>query len=263
MIYGKGLKSTHDPRYDEFERLVIDEKDLPPVLPAVLDYSESGFFPAIDNQGGLGTCVAYGSRKLFEFYHAKRKGDRELVSARAIYSYAKSTYEQGDTQDDGLNVSDGLNTIATFYVNESDWPSVPNDSEENFPAYLIPVPTDIRKTDFIIKSFATVNPDVEDMKKALYKKGIMLLGIAFANEWMNTGSDGVLPIPQSVDGGHCMSIVGWNDNIVCPDGTKGAFKIANNWTTDWGAAGYCYLPYSYQTLAGGQFWPTDLFTVVA
>jgi C1A family cysteine protease len=258
-----GLLNLHDPKYDEFDRLVIDEKSLPPVLPAVLDYSESGFFPAIDDQGGLGSCTAFGARKLFEFYHAKREGDRALCSARAIYSYAKATYEPGDLQDDGLNVSDVLNTIKTFYVHESDWDSFPDESEADFASYLEPVPENIRKTDFLIKSFATVDPAVENVKKALYKKGIILLGINFANSWMNTGSDGVLPIPDSIDGGHCMVIVGYNDTIQCPDGTKGALKIANNWTAEWGMRGYCYLPYSYSTFENGTYWPTDLFTVLA
>jgi C1A family cysteine protease len=263
MTYGMGLKSLRDPRYDEFERLVIDEKSLPPVMPAVLDYSESGFFPAIDSQGGLGCCTAYSARKQFEFYHAKRRGERELISARALFAAGRAKYEPGDTQDDGANCSDMLNILTQFYVNESDWPSVPNDSEADFPSYLEQAPTNLQKTDFLIQQFVTVNPTVEDMKKALYCRGILMIGTNWAQSWFNPDENGVLPVPDSVAGGHAISVVGYNDTIKCPDGSTGCVKIANNWSQSWGLNGYCYLPYSYATFQNGNYWPTDIFTIKA
>ena len=253
-----GLRNVHDPKYDEFKRLEIDEKTLPKVLPPIVSYKYE--YPAVDNQGGLGTCVAYGTRKIFEFYFFKRHGIARLVSPRAIYAQAKSQFESGDVQDDGLNVSDGLNTVKEYYVWESDYPSVPNDSEANFPAYLQVAPENLHRTDFIIKNFVTVDNHVDAMKKALYKNGPFLIGTAWPNSWMDVPPSGILPAPDVQAGGHCVGIVGYNDNVINADNSLGAFELINNWTTEWANEGYAWLPYS---LENTQFFPTDIFTVQA
>lgn len=255
MLQMMGLKSLHDPLYDSFPRLEIDAKTLPLFLPKKVDYTYA--YPVVDDQNGIGSCVAYGARKLFEFYHARRKGQHELISARALYASAKALYGANDHTDDGLNVSDGLNVLKQFYVNESDYSSVPNNSSD-FPSYLIEAPHDLRKTDFLVQSFVTVAPSVGEMRKALYKHGPILIGMAWPNEFMNVGSDGLLPSKNlTMDGGHCINIVAYDDEKVMLDGTPGGFKIMNNWTTAWGDQGFAWLPYS---LEGSQFFPTDIFT---
>jgi C1A family cysteine protease len=256
--YKLGLKSVHDPRYAQYERLVIDEKTLPVTLPASVDYSYA--YPAVSNQNALGVCTAFGSRSIFEFYRGKREHVESLVSARAIFSQARSEYDPGDLQDTGLNVSDVLNVLEQFYVNESDFLSTQNESESDFPLWLELPPTAIHKTDFVVKQFVTVNPIVNDMRKALYKNGPLLIGLNWANEWFGAGSDGRLATPQSLAGGHCVNITGYNDGFVNLDGSKGAFKIMNSWGTGWADQGYCYLPYNVN---GTDYFPTDIFTVKA
>lgn len=254
--YKLGLKNAHDPKYETFEKLIVDEAILPVQLPSVVDYKWD--FPAIDDQGQLGTCVAFSTRKLLEFYRQKRLKNKDLISARALYAAAKAFYENGDPQDDGLNPSDCLNVAKDHYlVNESDYPSLPDNSPNDFPSYLQQAPSNLWKTDFLIKSIVTVQPTVDSMKKALYKQGPMLLGINFANSWFATDSTGVLPIPDSASGGHAMTICGYK---VLPSG-EGAFIIANNWTTDWADKGFCYLKFSFAEQYP-DFWPTDLFTIV-
>lgn len=254
--YPMGLKSVHDPKYDSFEKFVIDVKTLPPVLPAKVDYSYD--YPPPSDQGQLGTCVAFGTAKIVDFYHLKRQKITGLVSARAVYAQAKKQYEQGDVQDDGLNVSDGLGAVSEYYVFESDYSSFPDGNESDFKSYLKIAPVNLHKTDFVVKKFVTVNPAVTDMKKSLYKNGPFLIGVNWANSWFDVGADGKLPVPDSVAGGHCINIVGYDDTIANLDGTKGAFHVINNWTTSWANGGYAWMPYS---LEGGDYFPTDIFTV--
>lgn len=55
----------------------------------------------------------------------------------------------------------------------------------------------------------------------------------------------------SLDWGHAMTIVGYNDNIWCDmntngvvdSGEKGALKIANSWGTGWGTGGFAWIAY--------------------
>ena len=53
------------------------------------------------------------------------------------------------------------------------------------------------------------------------------------------------------NGGHALTVVGYNDNICCDvngngkieASEKGAFKIANSWGTGWGNSGYIWVLY--------------------
>jgi hypothetical protein len=45
------------------------------------------------------------------------------------------------------------------------------------------------------------------------------------------------------DGGHAYMIRGADDNIKCPDGTKGAFRVCNSWGVQWGQQGKAWLSY--------------------
>jgi C1A family cysteine protease len=255
--YAMGLKNVHDPKYDTFDKLEVDEKSLPVVMPSKVDYSPQ--YPPPSDQGQLGTCVAFASAKVFDFYHLRRLNNKQFISARAVYAQAKASFEQGDRTDDGLNVSDGLGAISEYYVYELDYPSFPDGSEKDFPSYLEIAPANIHHTDFLVQNILTVTASVSDMRKAIYQKGPLVIGLSWPNSWFNIGSDGLLPEPDTSAGGHCVNIVGYDDKIANLDGTYGAFNIINNWTTQWGAGGYAWLPYSLQ---GSDYFPTDVFNVV-
>ena len=57
---------------------------------------------------------------------------------------------------------------------------------------------------------------------------------------------GILPMPQKGEkqvGGHAVCCVGYDD-------AKQMFLIRNSWGTDWGQAGYFWMPYAYMTTKG-------------
>jgi len=256
-MYKLGLRSINDPRRDEFPKMMIDAEEVKEVLPAECDYTY--LMPPVQDQSAFGVCVSFGTGKLFEFFYRKRHDTPIYISKRAIFSAIKSEFYPDDTSDDGAQVSDGLKVLEQFYVLNADMP-FEMAPEGTFDQFLHGVAPNIEKKDFLLKNFVAVNTDVESLKYALFKHGVVALGMNFANEWMQVNSEGQLQGSNLTSaGGHCMCVVGYNDNFINLDGSKGAFLISNNWGTSYGKNGYIYLPYNVQS----EFFPTDLFTVVA
>ena len=58
--------------------------------------------------------------------------------------------------------------------------------------------------------------------------------------------------------GHAVALVGYDDNKVMPDGSKGAFLVRNSWGTGWGVqgSGYYFMAYNYvsDTSLCNDFW---------
>jgi len=70
----------------------------------------------------------------------------------------------------------------------------------------------------------------------------------------HTWDDGVIPMlgpTEQEDGGHCMLIVGYNNE-------NRTFLVRNSWGTAWGQQGYGAMPYDY-ILSPKR--TTDLWTI--
>lgn len=79
-----------------------------------------------------------------------------------------------------------------------------------------------------------------------------MFGFTCYSSLSSAASSGRIPFPavsDTVEGGHPVDAVGYDDNLVIkhPDGTAtmGALRIRNSWGTAWGEAGYGWLPYEY------------------
>jgi C1A family cysteine protease len=75
-------------------------------------------------------------------------------------------------------------------------------------------------------------------------------------EGQDVAQTGVVPMPgvsESVLGGHCVVVVGYDDS-------KDWFIVRNSWGTGWGDQGYCYMPYQYLT---DQNLASDFWTIRA
>ena len=72
----------------------------------------------------------------------------------------------------------------------------------------------------------------------------IIFGIMVYSSFMSdsVASNGIVPMPdtsnETLEGGHCMTMIGYNDNTQ-------QFICANSWGKSWGNKGYCYIPYNY------------------
>jgi C1A family cysteine protease len=97
---------------------------------------------------------------------------------------------------------------------------------------------------------------LNDMRNCLALGYPFTLGIPVYDSFMSdeVAQTGQIPMPgptESLQGGHAVLIVGYDDR----DQT---FLLRNSWGTDWGMQGYAKIPYAYVTMLGDDFFTLRL-----
>ncbi len=87
--------------------------------------------------------------------------------------------------------------------------------------------------------------DADTVRRWVLMRGPVILG----TNWYNRMSDphpvtGFIRPQGEPIGGHAYMIRGADDNLACPDGTRGAVRIINSWGVNWGQQGKAWLSYS-------------------
>lgn len=227
-------------------------KPLAPVHVPVAEVFYDQLFPACFDQGEFGSCVSNATAETVMAYRYKRghAGIAAWMSRRAIYSEALHEFYPNAIGDNGLEVMDGLNIAKSKgYVDEAAWP-YPVPTDNNYLIMFEPVPANLWHP-YEPAAIIDVPVDVESMKIGLYKHGPLVIGLTWANEWENVGTNGTLPAPQTAAGGHCVAIAGFSD-------TEQMFFVRNSWGPGWADHGYCWMSYAF---VGSQFWPTEAYAL--
>lgn len=71
----------------------------------------------------------------------------------------------------------------------------------------------------------------------------VVLGTTWYSSMMQPDADGFLKVGGELVGGHAYLAIGANRTKPCPDGTKGAIRIINSWSRDWGQAGRAWVSF--------------------
>lgn len=61
---------------------------------------------------------------------------------------------------------------------------------------------------------------------------------------MEIDADGFLSAKGELVGGHAYLVIGANRSKACPDGSKGAIRIINSWSRNWGDKGRAWLSFN-------------------
>ncbi len=203
----------------------------------------------IYDQGQLGSCVANGTGSIWEFALRAENKPAPLPARLFIY-YNGRVIEGTVNEDSGLTVRDGLKVLSQMGC--CDESLVPYDISKftvKPPASAYTAAKAHQATQYL-----AVKQDLPTMKACLAAGFPIAIGFTVYDSFESNAvaQTGHAPMPgknESVLGGHCVAIVGYDD-------VKRVFIVRNSWGTGWGDKGYCYFPYSYLTnpKLASDFW---------
>lgn len=208
-------------------------------IPDRLDLREHGF-PAILNQGDIGSCTAHALSNAHLYSQLHQPGGKgELISR--LFLYYKERESDGDVSaDNGSSIRTGINVLANIGAPyEADYPydvtkfaDKPDDSLlDKAKAHIVASYERIEQNEVAIKSALSVN-------ERPIPFGIEIFSY-FESD--SAARNGVMHVPTSDEqylGGHAVLLVGYDDS------TR-TYTVANSWGEDWGDKGFFYLPYDY------------------
>jgi C1A family cysteine protease len=197
--------------------------------PASYDLRSKNFITPVRNQGGCGSCVAFGSTATVEGTFRVQRGDPNLAvdlsEAQLFYCVAKS---QGRNCGNGWWVGPALDAYKNGIVDEACFPYTAGDQNCNLCA-------DWQNRLTKITGWHTINGPA-DMKTWISTRGPLDTCFTVYNDFFSYKSGIYKHVTGGVAGGHCVCCVGYDDG-------KGCWICKNSWGTDWGESGFFNIAY--------------------
>jgi len=218
--------------------------------------------PVFD-QGNEGSCTGHGWAAADEYMQLREIRYKLAVSAEAPelfdatqyipasrqFIYWCERFLEGDTdQDGGAEVRDGAKVLSTIGVcREALWPYTSKNmfTKPSAAAYA-------EASQHKILHYTKLN-GLSDIRHCLASQYVAVFGFSvydnFESDHCAATGDLKMPGPdESVQGGHCVVAVGYDDNLrhlIC----------RNSWGASWGKGGYFTMPFSYITSGlASDFW---------
>ena len=209
----------------------------------------------IRDQIHRGTCVAFGS-VAFREYELKNNENNEKDLSEQFYFWA-CKQRDGSPNSDGTYMTAGRDVMKyDGACLESTWPY--NGEPTGDPAQGPPpagAADEAKQYAYPdIKYYSYRGPSIDTLKDSFKDNHIVTFAVPVYKSWYEseeTRRTGEVTMPLSGDsvvGGHCMALVGYQDD---PDYAGGGyFILRNSWGEDWGyespyGAGYGTIPYAY------------------
>jgi C1A family cysteine protease len=210
------------------------------VLPPTYDLRITGCVPPVLNQGSLGSCGPNQISNALRFCLKKNKSQDFQPSRLFIYFFTRLLEGSSINEDTGISIRGGLNAIQKYGAC----------SEDNW-SYDISKFTQQPSRDAILAArthipgfrYIRIPQNLMNIKQAIFGGYPIILGLQLYTSFESTqvASTGVVNMPnkdtEALLGGHCVSIVGYNDN-------RKIFIMMNTWG-NWGNKGFFTVPYDY------------------
>lgn len=225
-------------------------------LPKSVDYSNSEYLPPVQKQNGnscVGWAVGYYLRT---FQEGKEHGwdimDGNSIDKNRVFSPYFIYNQINGSTDNGATLQDAgklLKCVGAATIGDFEEPR----GFDVKPSYdVVRKGYKYRIADFY-KLFSR-NDDskmkINSLKEYLLTGDLPVIGIDAGHSWekphLNDRGEYIVTMDDSYIGGHAVVVVGYDDELLTPDGI-GAFKVLNSWGTEWGDGGYAYV--SYEAMA--------------
>lgn len=174
------------------------------VTPLKLDLRQ--FCSPSDDQGDTSHCAAYSAAQIIEAKYWKETGKLIQLDASHIYAKAKEI--------DGVIDSNGTYPEVTLKV------------ALDLAKKLITDKYEVKKF-YNDRSPNTINA----LKRLIHKNGFLAGGFKITEDWyaLRKGDSFLETAKKKVEGGHCVTIVGY---------MKDSLIVQNSWGKEWGAMGF-------------------------
>ena len=244
-----------DPRVTRFTDKIKFEE----TLPATADKSE--YFPKVRAQLDIGSCTANTGTYISEYFQNKAFG--KSIPGSRLFLYKATRNLQRETGDVGAYLRTTMAAIALFGIPpESYYPYITADYDKEPDQFVYSIADNYEATCYFchdpIQAKLSGDVVINQIKKFIHVSIPSMFGFyvfpSFTSGMVgNKRNVGYIPFPgdnEDIEGGHAVTIAGYDDNIVITNTltggvTIGAFKIINSWGTAWGLDGYGWLPYKY------------------
>lgn len=235
---------------DQRDHLFSVVHQQPSTTPLPVRTSLRARMPAIWDQGDLGSCVGHGSAAAVAFLHAGF-----MPSRLQIYGEARKL-EGTFGQDSGCEIRDAIKQLAKLgCAPEADWPYIVAKFNKAWPASA----TKDAKA-HLISSYSRLTSRT-NYRSCLADGFPIVAGFTLYESFESeaVAKSGIVPMPgkkEKVLGGHCMAIIGYDDEFSRGGVTGKYYELRNSWGPDFGDAGHVWMPAAYVESANlaDDFW---------
>lgn len=209
----------------------------------------------IEDQLNLGSCTAQAGVGLLEYFERKASNTHVDASRRFLYKVTRNLL--GWAGDTGAYPRTTMAAMVLLGAPpEKYWPYSVPDFDEEPTAFVYSLADNYEAVSYYRLDPIGVDPNalLARIKLFLHANLPSMFGFRVYSSYTQAETTGNIPFPFSGDqpvGGHAVVAVGYDDSKKIKHTAanapthKGAFLIRNSWGTDWGEAGYGWLPYEY------------------
>ncbi len=223
------------------------------------------FFPAIEDQGSLGSCTSNAAVALLEYFEKRASG--VYIDASRLFLYKTERDLLGWTGDTGAFLRTAMEAMVLFGAPpERYWPYDPRPAPTNThydvepPAFCYAFGANFQAIKYFRLDGPGTTPAQVLANIRSYAAGGFpsMFGFPVYPEYDNPLPGGLIAYPAPTSrsrGGHANVVAGYDDNLMIGS-DKGALLVRNSWGTNWANAGYGWLSYKYVTHGLANDWWT-------
>ena len=204
--------------------------------------------PAVGNQGGEGSCVAfavgYGARSAEHYYKTNAgsySNSTNVFSPEFLYNQVKFSTDCGS----GTSMQKALDLIVLKGI--STFQSMPYSSTNG--CSLLPTSVQLSEAlNYKINGYSKIiNTDKVAIKSMVSQNHPVIVTVIADNSFVNAKTGFIWKVfSGSGNLPHCIVICGYDDS-------KNAYKVMNSWGTTWGDAGYSWIDYDFFPTKAGTY----------